>query len=89
MTNDDIHRDVGKAVFDNKENESKIACLELRISAFAQAIQVIKDNPHNEESGKVIKNASDPREDFEKLLKCLEKRGELSTFFGTHGLSRP
>ncbi len=89
MTSDDMHLEVGKAVFENEENEKKIACLERRIMIFTQAIQTIKDNPHHEESAEIIKKASDPREDFQKLETCLEKRGQLSKFFLAYGLKRP
>ena len=92
MTKDDIDRMVGRTVRDHSDNERAIICIERQLRTFADAIKqyVEEISPGDfDDIPSLVKEAPDPREQFQELLRRYSKRGEFREFLDRHGIRLP
>lgn len=78
MTQDELHREIGRAFTERRDLQQKIKCLENRLSTFGGACNTVAKNPMHAESRNTIENAPDPREDWAELLKSHKRMDDLN-----------
>ena len=79
MTKNDLEKEVGRAFLEQRDLTTKVECLKLRLTSFANACTYLVANPLHEESLETMKRAAtDPREDWAELQRSLVRLDELA-----------
>ena len=78
MTTDELDREIGRAFRERKDLLQKIECLKRRLKSTGEALVTLADNVLHAEAEETVREATDPRADFEELHKCQARLADLN-----------